>query len=332
MVSKLLLLFLPVSITLSFTINSTTNKPIQSVLYGGRVKRGRLGKSVPKDLPIVNRRQTSVKRKTSEGDVSPDLIKFIQNKDSNVVVEEEEIEVATEREATTYSSFKKQKTSDRRLRQSERQAAQEARNSEILDIVSQINDALGIVNGDENDEKNKKPSSNLLQDLTPLVNSLIQVGTLTETLNIARDYRLAWVGSDDAVCHVGTGLHKVPLARLQEVFLTVNRQSLIWREVIRLIGPFPNVKNVLRGKFQSSADTWNVEWDSMIDGTGKELLAGEDARKLGLRIHVVDRNVIVATVPDQDTDGTPMGREGTNVLLFLAEDNMDLQLEELRVA
>ena len=27
------------------------------------------------------------------------------------------------------------------------------------------------------------------------------------------------MGSDDAICHIGTGLHKIALARVQEVFL-----------------------------------------------------------------------------------------------------------------
>ena len=56
------------------------------------------------------------------------------------------------------------------------------------------------------------------------------------------------MGSDVAICHVGTGLHKVPLARLQEVFLScLGRNRLEVLEVIRILGPFPNVKNVLQG-------------------------------------------------------------------------------------
>ena len=39
------------------------------------------------------------------------------------------------------------------------------------------------------------------------------------------NYSLAWVGSDEAICHLGTGLHKVPLARLQDIFLSVGRDG-----------------------------------------------------------------------------------------------------------
>jgi hypothetical protein len=68
------------------------------------------------------------------------------------------------------------------------------------------------------------------------------------------------VGSEDAISHIGTGLHKVPLARLQEVFLSAlgtttskksnknnnNKNRIELSEVIRLLGPFPNVKRTLQ--------------------------------------------------------------------------------------
>ena len=74
----------------------------------------------------------------------------------------------------------------------------------------------------------------------------------TSKASVSLDYTLAWVGSDDAICHVGTGLHKVPLARLQDIFLTVGNVGVTnnaWRmmEVIRILGPFPNVRNTLLG-------------------------------------------------------------------------------------
>jgi hypothetical protein len=63
------------------------------------------------------------------------------------------------------------------------------------------------------------------------------------------------VGSEDAISHIGTGLHKVPLARLQEVFLSAlgtttakksNKNTHELSEVILLLGPFPNVKRTLQ--------------------------------------------------------------------------------------
>jgi hypothetical protein len=190
------------------------------------------------------------------------------------------------------------------------------------------------------------------------------------------DYRLAWVGSDDAICHVGTSIHKVPLARLQEVFLSFpgrnNRVQL--QEVIRVIGPFPNVRNNLQGQSKSkiisdntdnidnNKDTnlqeWTITWDSMIDGTGKELMAGteKNARIVQLQVHVSSPEVIIAVVPpsslankkidsNSSSNGPtakqqsapvwrtdPLQDNGRHVLVFVREDDLLDKLESLRVA
>ena len=90
--------------------------------------------------------------------------------------------------------------------------------------------------------------------LLPTLKSLLSSSGVGQTAS-SSSYRLAWVGSDAAVCHVGTSLHKVPLARLQEVYLSlggggsvgVNKNKWELIEVIRILGPFPNVRNTLRG-------------------------------------------------------------------------------------
>lgn len=177
------------------------------------------------------------------------------------------------------------------------------------------------------------------------------------------DYRLAWVGSDAAVSHTGTGLHKVALARLQEVFLSfTGRNRIQYTEVIRILGPFPNVKNTLQGSGTVHANAssspssslsfktgsakesaasrdninnsdnanWKIVWDSMIDGTGKELLAGrvENSQTVWLNVCYCDGQVLLATLPGK----TIVDDQGQHVLLFLREANMDEKLEALRVA
>jgi len=169
------------------------------------------------------------------------------------------------------------------------------------------------------------------------------------------DYTLAWVGSDDAICHVGTGLHKVPLARLQDIFVTVGNiglKSTSWRmmEVIRILGPFPNVRNTLLGQvmeFKKSNSgggegrtNIKIRYDSIVDGIGKQLNAGteEDKRFVNLDVLYADEEVIICVVPpaaDTKDDGTIealLGEGGKNVLLFLKEDEMEEKLELARVA
>ncbi|KAL9180503.1 hypothetical protein ACHAXT_010956 [Thalassiosira profunda] len=158
-------------------------------------------------------------------------------------------------------------------------------------------------------------------------------------------YRLAWVGSDDAICHVGTALHKVPLARLQEIFLLLGYGRWELLEVIRILGPFPNVRNTLKGELKVSklngttreGARLEVAYNSMIDGTGKEILAGKDdnVKVVNLDVWFADERAIVCTMPSEDDEsmgGDPLKGDGSNILLFVKEENVDEELEKLRAA
>lgn len=158
-------------------------------------------------------------------------------------------------------------------------------------------------------------------------------------------YRLAWVGSDAALCHVGTSLHKVPLARLQEMYLLLGYNKWELLEVIRILGPFPNVRNTLKGEVKvkrrdgaaaREGAMLRVEYQSMIDGTGKELLAGRDVKTVDLDVWHASERALVCTLPGGG-DGAgagadPLGGDGAGVLLFVAEEDVDAQLEKLRAA
>jgi hypothetical protein len=168
----------------------------------------------------------------------------------------------------------------------------------------------------------------------------------------------------------------VPLARLQEVFLTLqprNRIQLL--EVIRILGPFPNVKNVLQGSHESTLintpvealdlpwQHWEITWNSMIDGMGKEILAGqsERVRKVSLQVAFCHPKVLVAVLPppatatetmnaasalamgknqarsskklsSQPVRSDPLEDNGSHVLVFVRDEDMQDKLEKLRVA
>jgi hypothetical protein len=230
-------------------------------------------------------------------------------------------------------------------------------------------------------------------------------------------YRLFWVGSDAAVTKLGTGLHQVPLARLQEVFLSVsiphhhhaaavgggggsssgrrrrmtttnnnnisNNNSSPLRitvtEVIRILGPFPNIKNTLQGTCTITAtttpttttsvasvssinttettaspstprdwysETWTIAWDSMIDGTGKELIPpnnkgnnnGNDTRRMvPLSILYGDEQIIIASTSTTTTTTTSTTTENRpvlvpeSILIWIRDRNMNEKLTALRV-
>ncbi|KAL3808789.1 hypothetical protein ACHAXA_011173 [Cyclostephanos tholiformis] len=199
--------------------------------------------------------------------------------------------------------------------------------------------------------------------LLPTLKSLLSSGTTTSS------YRLAWVGSDDAICHVGTSLHKVPLARLQEVYLSLggggsvglNKNKWELMEVIRILGPFPNVRNTLRGNVvgltrggsskEREVVNMEISYTSMIDGTGKEILAsssggrgnGRDGKKsndgakqVNLDVWFANDRAIVCSVPSSEGNdgrgGDPFGGDGSKLLFFVAENDLEGALEKLCAA
>ena len=225
--------------------------------------------------------------------------------------------------------------SDRRQKQSAKKVIDEARNARIEAVLDDLEEVLGERTGDVRDilmvvEKLLKiPSDNLNNDMRQLLSGKRR-----------SDYRLAWVGSDDALCHIGTGLHKVPLARMQEVFMNcVGRNRIEILEVISLIGPFPNVKNILQGTTTISRESSNgseveIVMDKMVDGTGKEIKAGAegDIRRVNLEVAFFDERAIVVVVPKEDDDNSkPLDDNGKRILLFVREDDLDEKLEAYRV-
>jgi len=264
--------------------------------------------------------------------------------------------------SSSSSSSSPSYSSSRRERQAQRQKEDDVRQAALSSKTSSIRDLLS------DNDLNVPTLLNLLTQIVQQFKSPTDQQTTTKTFfqnKSSFDYNLAWVGSDDAICHVGTGLHKVPLARLQDIFLTVGNiglKSKSWRmmEVIRILGPFPNVRNTLlgqvsdiqKGAFDQDGGgraSIKIRYDSIVDGIGKELNAGakEDTRFVDLDILFVDEEIIICLVPSSamvDAGGKTdtasafglgegvEGEGGKNILLFLREDELEEKLELMRVA
>ena len=236
------------------------------------------------------------------------------------------------------------KSKDRKERQAERRAEEVERQRLVENTVDDLLDIFDPLDEEGQSKKQRKVEFdmptvlNKIQLLIDNPNPNTGLKGLTSGQKL-RDYRMVWAGSDDAICHLGTGLHNVPLARLEEVFLTLGKKRIEVKEVIRIIGPFPNVRNTLKGDVtlpksggtSGAASKMKVEYDSMIDGTGKQILAGSEQNKKALDLDVLfaDENAIVCAVPSEEGG---VGEQGSKVLFFAAEDAMNVKLEMLRVA
>ena len=306
-------------------------------LYGRRVmKRGSLGdidsegSSSAKTGPRRSTRQqrkagssrkkkgSSSNSKSTESVMSADLAAFLSDDNSPI-----DVEVVQKRPSK----------SERRQKQSAKKVVDAQRSAKIEAVLDELQAILEERTGQ-------------VQDILTVVEKLLAIpsdksGDLRRILSARdrSDYRLAWVGSDEAICHLGTGLHKVPLARMQEVFMNcLGRNKIEILEVISLIGPFPNVKNILQGttKISGGSDGTDVQivMEKMVDGTGKTIDAGTDdnIRRVDLEVAFSDERAIVVLMPDEDNkDAKPLDNDGKRVLLFVREDDLDEQLEKLRV-
>ena len=363
--SLLLASLLYVVKTQAFSLGVTTGGKIQSTdtALFGKARRGKLASLVDTDdalgkvkvsKPQKNRGKAAKSGGSTKkgGDsISPALAQWAsQSEDTSAILDVASSEdgASDSDDVASFESFDRKSRTKKNNSKSFRQQMQVERDGNVSVLVDQLLEVL------ESDSKQKDLNAilNPVRELVSLGSATEQFRTLTAGSKETNNYRLAWVGGDDAISHVGTGLHKVPLARLQEVFLSLpgrNRVQLL--EVIRVIGPFPNVKNTLQGESKmaksSSSDEesgyetveWNIVWDSMTDGTGKELLAGkaENVQRVLLHVCFADEQVLVAVVPPSIENPSERRKDifegdGANILVFVKEEDLDDKLERLRVA
>ena len=135
----------------------------------------------------------------------------------------EEPSTSTEQESSTKS--KKQKkiknkksTNTRRERQAQRNTQKRRIQNQIQTITQNLEELLEAESNRNIEEilKNIRALSNVYGDSDSTNENEVYTNMKMASAGIKRrDYRMIWAGSDEAICHLGTGLHKVPLARLQ---------------------------------------------------------------------------------------------------------------------
>ena len=310
-----------------FSGRSTT---MSTIAYAKRGKRGGLGEVIQQEQgdvksALVSKRnrggkQSSTKNAAGSQQISPDLAKWAAETPDN-----------DSTDSSTTDTPSSRPSNSRRIKQAERQQLDKLQTQNIDRLVQEFNSQV---------EKEKKNMNDLLKpliELTQTVENSSSLRSLTRTTGSLRHYRLAWVGSDDAVCQIGTGLHKVPLARLQEVFLSLSLNTIDVTEVIRLLGPFPNVKNQLQGTYRTTNNSkWEIKYDSMIDGTGKEILSAGEQRTVELELVFVSPQIILAcTPPENANNNDPLywtENYAKGLLVLVEEPNLQDKLETLRVA
>ena len=239
----------------------------------GRKRRGGLADDLSLDLddgpvaaappaPTKARRRPKASRGGGGGDdaaISPLLAAWAREEESAIAPPVGERQgraaaTAADADADAYAPFSPEKKRRKGGRGRDRSGPREARSALAAAQAAQedglLDEIAGMVNVTNCDVRMLVSRIAALADLPASVtNDRVLLPTLKSLLSVRPDeskgkrrpaYRLAWVGSDAAICHVGTSLHKVPLARLQEMYLLLGYGKWELLEVIRILGPFPN--------------------------------------------------------------------------------------------
>lgn len=110
---------------------------------------------------------------------------------------------------------------------------------------------------------------------------------------LIKDWRLVFVSNDAMLGTLGTNLHKLPLTRMEDLFVSFKKNKAQGRtietiEVLRVLGPFPNLRNTLYGTYEAqSPNSLTIKYSSFVDGTGKEITSGTAATDQAVSIKVV---------------------------------------------
>ena len=150
---------------------------------------------------------------------------------------------------------------------------------------------------------------------------------------LLKDWRLAFVTSDEVLGAVGTGLHKVPFTRMEDTFITFggsrsSGKAVETIEVLRVLGPFPNVRNTLTGTFQTQGpNALSITYSSLVDGTGKQITSGSAATDRAISIGILFAGTSLLVLEPK----TSTASKETQLMIFAKEDNLEGALSALRV-
>merc|ERR1719296_610550 len=289
--------------------------------------------SIKGEVSLFATKKKTSKKKSNDDKISPMLAQWA-NTGSTASTTTNKVK----KEATN-----KKKVSNRREKQVQRKEEETKRLKKELTLLQK----LRVLLGDVEDEDEKPKSKFSKEDIVSIIKDLVENNGSNSNSNInsnsnlrsiaasnkSNQYRMIWAASDNAICYLGSGLHNVPLARLQEVFISFLKSTIEVYEVIRLIVPFPNVKNTLKGEISGfTTNTPSIKYTSMIDGTGKEVLAGkqENEKIVPLDVVLATENVIIWKDPNGSGSGSGSGSE-EDFLVFIREYDMTAKLDILRV-
>ena len=223
------------------------------------------------------------------------------------------------RKASNKVAIKGAATPSKKERRAESALLKKEIDEEVSLAISGLNDCIAVDRGKQRDLVELMRI--IEEDLRKLnVNNAKLTAKTTEST----DYKLGFAGSDAAICAIGSGLHKVPLANLDEIFISLFSNRCYVREVIRIIGPFPNVLNSLLGDVTVDKNVLTTTYTSIIDGTGKELVnAPNEERKMDYEVVFASDEYLVLYAEKT--------KKIENLLVFERSVNMDDELMKNRV-
>lgn len=113
------------------------------------------------------------------------------------------------------------------------------------------------------------------------------------------DWKLVFVDSAEAIHQVGSGLGKLPGSSIEDLFASLDAKGTVKiQEIVRVVGPFPNVRNELSGAWEYkekaagftgdsvSAPRLECVYTEMVDGRNKKTTVDQGFKQKSVQLDV----------------------------------------------
>ena len=173
------------------------------------------------------------------------------------------------------------------------------------------------------------------RDLTKMNTLLDKIGEFKPEAiapTLKGDWKLVFVDSAEAIHQVGSGLGKLPGSSIEDLFATFDVKGTVKiQEVVRVVGPFPTVRNELSGTWEYKDKSAGFTGDSitepvlectyteMVDGRNKKttLETGFKQKSVQLDVQYADPDVLIAFIQN----------DGLQPLRLVFEKELELNQE-----
>lgn len=214
---------------------------------------------------------------------------------------------------------RKEKSKMKKAAKAEDQAAKRERRKQVNAVLDELFDQI------EAEKRDLARTNELLDKISEFKPEAVAPA-------LKGDWKLVFVDSAEAIYQVGSGLGKLPGSSIEDLFASFDVKGEVRiQEVVRVVGPFPTVRNLLSGTWEYQDKSAGFTGDSvseprlacayteMVDGRNMRTTTstGFKEKNVELDVRYVDADVLVVFIRN----------EGLQPLRLVFEKELEMEKE-----